>query len=153
MSEPRAELARALTGYLSPEQVSKLIDEILAINKRASAEFKCKKCEQRQMQWVSVPDAKAVTSALTDLMSQAFGRPQEANSNTDPVQFYRLTSMEDANALRLVEKEWGGQPSERPEDGSVHPGPDEGTGLLEAESHPDLQDVDSEVEEEVNGTG
>ena len=43
---------------MTPEQVGKLIDEVLAISKRASAEFNCKKCGQRQMRWTNIPDAK-----------------------------------------------------------------------------------------------
>lgn len=152
MSEPRAELAKALSTYLTPAQVTKLIDEILAIDKRASAEFRCKKCEQRQMAWTTIPDAKAVTSALTDLMSQAFGRPQEASSNTDPILFYRLTNMEEANALQLVGKEWGGQSQQRRENGEVHPETPEGTGLQQTESPADLQSVDTEDEPPIEET-
>lgn len=100
MSEPRDALAAALSGYLTEEQVRKLIDEILAIEKRVSAEFTCKKCEQRQMQWISIPDAKAVATSLPDLLNQAFGRPNEASSQQEPIKFYRLTNMEEADALR-----------------------------------------------------
>jgi hypothetical protein len=94
MPEPRDELARKLESYMTPEQISKLIDEILAITKRVSAEFNCKKCGQRQMRWTDVPDAKAVASALSDLMNQAFGRPSETNDTVEPVVFKRLTKLE-----------------------------------------------------------
>jgi hypothetical protein len=77
---------------MTPEQITKLIDEILAIEKRASAEFACKKCGQRQMQWTKISDAKSVTLALTDLMNQAFGRPSEQNDTVEPVLFTRLTT-------------------------------------------------------------
>jgi hypothetical protein len=92
MPEPRDELAKKLSSYMTPEQITKLIDEILAIEKRASAEFHCKKCGQRQMQWTKISDAKSVTLALTDLMNQAFGRPSEQNDTVEPVIFNRLTT-------------------------------------------------------------
>jgi hypothetical protein len=82
---------------MTPEQVAKLIDEILAIEKRASAEFSCKKCGQRQMQWTRISDAKSVTLALTDLMNQAFGRPSETNDTVEPVIFQRLTKLSTAD--------------------------------------------------------
>jgi len=91
MPEPRDELAKKLSSYLTPEQIEKLIDEILAIEKRVSAEFYCKKCGQRQMQWGKVPDAKSVALALGDFMNQAFGRPSEQNDTVEPVIFKRLT--------------------------------------------------------------
>jgi hypothetical protein len=94
MPEPRDELAKKLSAYMTPEQIAKLIDEILAITKRVSAEFNCKKCGQRQMRWTDVADAKAVASALSDLMNQAFGRPSETNDTVEPVVFKRLTRLE-----------------------------------------------------------
>jgi hypothetical protein len=102
MAEPRDALASALASYLTPEQVTKLIDEILSIEKRVSAEFDCKKCGQRQMRWTTVPDAKAVALALPDLLNQAYGRPGETNERTDPVVFKRLTRLteEDEVAVR-----------------------------------------------------
>jgi len=93
VAEPREELGKKLTGYLTPEQISKLIDEVLAIRKRMSAEFQCKSCGKRQMQWTEVPDAKAVAGALADLMNQAFGRPGETTDSVEPVLFKRLTRL------------------------------------------------------------
>jgi hypothetical protein len=98
MAEPRDELAAKLSSYLTPEQIEKLVDEVLAITKRASAEFNCKSCGQRQMRWTDIPDAKAVASALGDLMNQAFGRPSETSDTTEPVIFKRLTRLEDPAA-------------------------------------------------------
>ena len=98
MAEPRDELAAKLSSYLTPEQIGKLVDEVLAITKRASAEFNCKSCGQRQMRWTDIPDAKAVASALGDLMTQAFGRPGEANERSEPIVFKRLTKLEDEPA-------------------------------------------------------
>lgn len=94
MSDPREVLATALGTYMTPEQVQKLIDEILAIEKRSSAEFTCKKCNQRQMQWTTISDAKAVASALGDLLSQGFGRPSESSEKVEPIIFKRLTNLE-----------------------------------------------------------
>lgn len=108
MAEPREAIASALSSYLTPEQVKILIDEILAINKRASAEFTCKKCKQRQMQWTEIPDAKAVADSLAGLLAQGFGRPQEASEKMDPIKFKRLTIIEDDDDLEkalLIAKE------------------------------------------------
>ena len=96
MAEPREELAARLSQYLTEEQIHKLIDEILAITKRASAEFTCRGCGKRQMQWTEVADAKAVASALADLMNQAFGRPGETTDTSEPIVFKRLTVAETA---------------------------------------------------------
>jgi hypothetical protein len=98
VAEPREELGKKLSSYLTPEQISKLIDEVLAIDKRASAEFVCKSCGQRQMRWTEIPDAKAVASALADLMNQAFGRPGETTDTVEPVIFKRLTKLEPTEA-------------------------------------------------------
>ena len=96
MAEPRDELGKSLSSYLTPEQVTKLIDEVLAIDKRTSAEFTCRHCGKRQMQWTTVSDAKAVASALADLMNQAFGRPSETSERSEPVIFKRLTRLDAA---------------------------------------------------------
>jgi hypothetical protein len=92
MPEPRDELGKKLSSYMTPEQISKLIDEILAIEKRSSAEFTCKHCGKRQMQWTKISDARSVATALSDLMNQAFGRPSEQNDTVEPVIFQRLTT-------------------------------------------------------------
>lgn len=76
----RAAIATALDGYLTPEQIKTLIDEVLEIRKKPWAEFACKKCGARQRQQVEVPDARAVTSALTELLNQSFGRPTEVKT-------------------------------------------------------------------------
>jgi len=97
MAEPREQLKVALESYLTQEQITKLVDEILAIEKRASAEFTCKKCGQRQMRWTSIPDAKSVALALPDLLNQAYGRVGETSEKTEPVIFKRLTKLEEPN--------------------------------------------------------
>ena len=77
MSEPRrdarSEIGDALNGKLDAEQVKLLMDEVLAITKKARGW--CPEC-QKQV-WVDIPDAKSVTGALTDLANQAWGRPSE----------------------------------------------------------------------------
>jgi hypothetical protein len=95
VAEPREELGKKLSSFLTPEQIAKLIDEILAIEKRISAEFTCKNCGQRQMRWTTAPDAKAVATALGDLLNQAFGRPGETTDTVEPVIFKRLTKLEE----------------------------------------------------------
>jgi hypothetical protein len=100
VTEVREAIGEALKGYLTEEQVQKLVDEVLSIEKRVSAEFRCKSCNQRQMVWTTVIDAKAVASALVDLSNQAFGRPTEASAHHDPIQFYRLVDMDELEAVK-----------------------------------------------------
>ena len=79
----RDEIGRALEGKLTPEQLKFLMDEVLAIRKQAHGEFTCKACHQKQKHLVEIPDARAVTSALTDLMTQSWGRPTEQKQDTE----------------------------------------------------------------------
>lgn len=94
-TDPRENLADALRGFLTPEQLEHLVNEVLAVTKRVSAEFNCRRCGAKQMQHVEVSDAKAVALALPDLLNQAYGRPQEASVLAEPIRFYRLTKLED----------------------------------------------------------
>ena len=87
-------LREALQSFLTPEQLTKLIDEVLAISKRSSAEFKCKYCKRSQHQWTTVNDAKAVALALPDLLNQAYGRPGETSEKNETVIFNRLTKLD-----------------------------------------------------------
>jgi hypothetical protein len=101
MSDPREAIAQALQGFLTPEQSKILVDEVLAVSKRGRAEFSCKHCGKRQIQYAEIPDAKAVTSAITDLMNQGYGRPVESSAlNVEPIKFVRLTNM---NELEKIE--------------------------------------------------
>jgi len=146
-------LADALKGMLTPEQLTQLIDEVLAIKKRAWVEFSCKHCGRKQAQYGEFNDAKAVALALPDLLNQAFGRVGEATASTDPVSFKRLTitdSDEDVeSALRAVEEDRRRQRDERPEDGAVHP-ESNGHGQKQAASDPDLQEFAAGNDEAVD---
>jgi len=93
VSDPREQIANALAGFLTPEQTQHLVDEVLATTKRGRAFFNCKKCGAQQIQFAEIPDATAVTSAITDLMNQGFGRPVESSVQADPIQFIRLTDL------------------------------------------------------------
>ena len=73
MSDARVQIGSALNDKLSPEQVRFLMDEVLAITKQGWGS--CKECNHRVL--VDIPDARAVTSSLTDLLNQAWGRPSE----------------------------------------------------------------------------
>jgi hypothetical protein len=77
VADVRSDIGKALTGKLTKDQIKYLIDEVLAIKKKANCEFVCKKCSQRQMQWAEVIDTEKVVSALTKLADQAWGRPTE----------------------------------------------------------------------------
>ncbi len=80
MSDVRSQIGKALEGFLTPEQVRKLVDEVLASKKRARAEFNCRKCGKRQVQYAEVDDTKTVVQALETLANQAFGKPTESKS-------------------------------------------------------------------------
>lgn len=89
MRDTRSQIGEALAGKLTPEQLQMLMDDVLAIRKQAWAEFSCKHCGQRQKQAAEIPDPKAVTSALTDLLNQAWGRPQDDKAEAEGVTFVR----------------------------------------------------------------
>jgi hypothetical protein len=74
---------------VSDTQLEFLMDEVLAITKRAHGEFSCKNCGQRQRQPCEIPDAKAVTGALVDLANQAWGRPSEDKAEVEGITFVR----------------------------------------------------------------
>ena len=74
----RDAIGEALAGKLTPEQLAFLMDEVLAITKGARGW--CPNCK-KQVQ-VEIPDAKAVTSSLAELMTQSWGRPNEQKQDT-----------------------------------------------------------------------
>lgn len=86
-SNAREAIRTALGAYLTPEQTSILVDEILAITKRVRTW--CSEC--RKQVWVDVPDARAVTASLGELLTQAHGRPQgEQLEENDRIIFERI---------------------------------------------------------------
>jgi hypothetical protein len=89
VSDTRSQIGDALAGKLTPDQLDYLMNEVLAITKRPWGEFNCKNCGQRQKQQVDIPDAKAVTGALTDLLNQAWGRPSEDKVDAEGIVFVR----------------------------------------------------------------
>jgi hypothetical protein len=92
MSDLRGDIATALEGWLTPEQLSALLDEILAIKK--SARGWCGTCKKHVV--VEISDPKAVVSAMADLANQGFGRPTEASgADDDRIVFKRLVKLEE----------------------------------------------------------
>jgi hypothetical protein len=89
LSDTRSQIGDALAGKLTEAQLVFLMDEVLAITKRAHGEFSCKNCGQRQRQPCEIPDAKAVTGALVDLANQAWGRPSEDKAEVEGVTLVR----------------------------------------------------------------
>lgn len=79
----RSDLAEGLAGKLTPKQIELLLNEVLAITKTVTADFKCKSCGQNQRQQGQVNDATAVTRALVELMNQSWGRPTESKHETE----------------------------------------------------------------------
>lgn len=86
VSDTRSQIGDALAGKLTPEQLTSLIDEVLAIKKTGRGW--CKHCNGAVM--VEVSDPKAVTSALVDLANQAWGRPQDDKEDSGVVVNYRV---------------------------------------------------------------
>lgn len=93
MSDTRSQIGEALQGKLSPEQLTTLMDEVLAIKK--SARGWCKHCNGAVV--VEIADAKGVTGALVDLANQAWGRPQD-------------DKQEDASITLVRKIVYGGEP-------------------------------------------
>ena len=96
-ADPRAAIAAALAAYLTEDQTKKLVDEVLAVTKRINVTLNCTNCGHKSKGTIDVPDAKAVVGALTDLLSQGFGRPGEAKVDDSAIVFKRLTKLEDEN--------------------------------------------------------
>ena len=78
MTDVRSELGKSLEGKFTEEQLTLLMDEILAIKKQAWADVTCKSCKQKQRVLTEIPDAAAVAGALVKLADQAWGRPDVA---------------------------------------------------------------------------
>lgn len=85
MADVRDWLAKGLEGKLTEEKIKLLMDEVLAINKSVYADFTCKECKKNQRHQVLIPDARAVTSALGELMNQSWGRPSDSKVETEIV--------------------------------------------------------------------
>lgn len=85
MTDTRSQIGEALAGKLTDEQLSKLMDEVLAIEKGARGW--CPTCNRAVM--VQVADAKAVTGAIVDLANQAWGRPQDDKPEAEGIVFTR----------------------------------------------------------------
>jgi hypothetical protein len=92
--DPRAAIAEALGDLMTTTQVSYLIQEVLSVNKRVNFTLHCDHCGNKNRRMAEIPDAKAVVSALTDLLAQGFGRPGEARLDEGTVNFRRLTNLE-----------------------------------------------------------
>lgn len=87
MSDTRSQIGDALSGKLTEEQLTLLMDEVLAIEKGARGW--CPNCNKAVH--VQVKDAKAVTGALVDLANQAWGRPQDDKVEAEGITFVRQT--------------------------------------------------------------
>lgn len=79
----RQQLGRQLEDKFSAEQLKLLLDEVLAIKKQAWVDISCKKCGQKQRALGEVSDARSVTTALKDLLNQAWGAPKEERTETE----------------------------------------------------------------------
>jgi hypothetical protein len=90
LTDARTVIGDGLNSKMTPEQVAFLMDEVLAITKRAHGEFNCKKCGQRQKQPCDIPDANAVTIGITRLADQSWGRPQETTAESGLTVSYKV---------------------------------------------------------------
>lgn len=71
LSEARHRLREALGQHLTADQLDSLVGEVLAIKKTTHAS--CKHCGKRSE--FEIPDARAVAASLSELLTQAIGRP------------------------------------------------------------------------------
>lgn len=77
MADARDRIRDALETHLTDEQLKTLFDEVLAMSKPARGW--CSNCKHAVQ--VTIPDAKAVTTALMELGNRVWGRPGQ---ETDP---------------------------------------------------------------------
>jgi len=85
----RSDIASALDGWLSEEQLRALLDEVLASRKQARGW--CPNCK-RAVQ-VEIPDAGAVVKAMAELANQGFGRPKEQQvAESERITFVRRSA-------------------------------------------------------------
>lgn len=92
MSDVRTAIGDALTGFLTEEQVTKLIDEVLASEKSTFGDFKCKACGKQQRQSVKIADTTAVVAGIKILAEQAWGRPGEQDKTGGGITFIRTVT-------------------------------------------------------------
>ena len=71
-------LSEALDAFLTQEQLEILVDRVLQIDKQTWVS--CGHCKKKSL--VTIPDAKAVVSAMAELLVQAKGRPDGKTSDT-----------------------------------------------------------------------
>lgn len=88
-------IAEKLDDYLTPAQLTRLFDEILALEKQGRGW--CPNCKKQV--WVQIPDAKAVTGSLMDLANRAFGTPPKAPEPVKEVAVQEMWTVPDLEAL------------------------------------------------------
>jgi hypothetical protein len=94
VSDTRSQIGDALAGKLTEDQLAKLVDGILAIEKQARGW--CPNCNKAVM--VTIPDAKGVSGALVDLANQAWGRPSEDKVESEGIAFTRIVNLRSEDA-------------------------------------------------------
>lgn len=79
MSEARGRIKGALEDKLTDDQLRILLDEVLAVTKQGRGW--CPGCKKSVL--VQVHDAKAVVNAISELLTQAEGRPKQQESDAE----------------------------------------------------------------------
>jgi len=79
--DPREALAEGLSRYMTRPQVDALLNEALSLEKQVW--FSCPNCKKSAK--VSIPDAKATVGAVSELLTQGFGRPAGEKVSTEIV--------------------------------------------------------------------
>lgn len=79
----RQQIGKQLESKFDESQLKLLLDEVLSIKKQAWVDISCKKCGQKQRALGEVSDARSVTTALKDLLNQAWGAPKEERAETE----------------------------------------------------------------------
>jgi hypothetical protein len=99
-SDFRSSIAEALDGWLTPEQLRTLLDEILASTKSVRAD--CPSCKKSVS--IQVADSRAVVDGLATLAAQGFGRPRESSGGAEHITFERVVYLtEDPERLLVAE--------------------------------------------------
>jgi hypothetical protein len=79
VSEARDRISTALDDKLTEKQLQVLLDEVLALTKQGRGW--CPKCGKHVM--VEVSDSKAVVAAISELLTQAEGRPRQQEGTAE----------------------------------------------------------------------
>jgi hypothetical protein len=89
VNDPRGRIREALSGALSPSQLSYLIDETLAAKKLARGTCRCGKHVD-----ILIPDVRATIAGLTMLLDSALAKPARQDGDDGILNLTRKTILQ-----------------------------------------------------------